>query len=97
MDSSDEALGALAILGLIYLLIYFVPTITAVCRKAHYMSTAILLNIFLGWTFIGWVLALILACMNAPANAGQQVFITQVVDTPKRPVVTPKKEKHVKQ
>ncbi len=42
-------------------LIYFLPFIVAIARK-HLDSTAIfVLNLFLGWTFIGWVIALIWA------------------------------------
>ncbi len=45
-----------AVLGLA---LYLLPTIVAY-KKEHLQKTAILiLNIFLGWTFIGWVVALI--------------------------------------
>jgi uncharacterized integral membrane protein len=43
----------------IFLVIYFAPTINAWTRH-HRNTTAItVLNIFLGWTFIGWVVALV--------------------------------------
>ncbi len=46
---------------LFIVLIYFLPFIVAIARK-HLDSTAIfVLNLFLGWTFIGWVIALIWA------------------------------------
>jgi hypothetical protein len=46
---------------LFFVLIYFLPFIVAIARK-HLDSTAIfVLNLFLGWTFIGWVIALIWA------------------------------------
>jgi hypothetical protein len=42
--------------------IYFVPTIVA-NRRGHNQRLAILmLNIFLGWTLLGWVVALVWAC-----------------------------------
>ncbi len=52
-----------AILGLILLAIvaaiYFLPTIVA-SNRGHQSTAAIcVLNIFLGWTFIGWLIALI--------------------------------------
>ncbi len=47
--------------GLIGLAIYFLPTIIAVARKKSNLLLIVLLNIFLGWTVIGWVVALILA------------------------------------
>lgn len=44
------------ILGLV---VYFVPTMVAF-KKKHLNKTAILLlNLFLGWTFVGWVVALV--------------------------------------
>ncbi|MBE6915841.1 MAG: superinfection immunity protein [Ruminococcaceae bacterium] len=46
------------------LAVYFIPSIVA-WRKNHIQTTAIiLLNVFLGWTFIGWVVALIWATMK---------------------------------
>ncbi|MBQ3021977.1 MAG: superinfection immunity protein [Clostridia bacterium] len=41
--------------------VYFIPSFIA-NKKQHTQKTGILLlNIFLGWTFIGWVVALIWA------------------------------------
>jgi hypothetical protein len=37
--------------------IYFLPSILA-CEKCNY-RTVLLLNIFLGWTIIGWVITLV--------------------------------------
>ena len=49
------------IVGLcIGMLLYFLPSFVG-CRKTN--ATAIfMLNLFLGWTFLGWVLALVWAC-----------------------------------
>lgn len=38
---------------------YFVPTIVAVVRHAKQKLAIILLNIFAGWTIIGWIAALV--------------------------------------
>ena len=46
---------------LIGLAIYFLPIIVAVARKKQKLLGIVLLNIFLGWTFIGWIIALIWA------------------------------------
>lgn len=51
-------------IGLIFLMlpsltVYFVPTIIAIVRHARNVIGIILLNIFAGWTFVGWVIALI--------------------------------------
>lgn len=49
------------VFGLLLLALYFLPTITA-HRRGHHQSLAIgLLNLFLGWTFLGWVVALVWA------------------------------------
>ena len=50
--------------GILGLFIYFIPTFIA-NKKQHLQKTSILiLNIFLGWTFIGWVVALIWATLQ---------------------------------
>lgn len=40
---------------------YFLPTIIASSRKHHNIGTIAVVNVFLGWTFIGWVVALAMA------------------------------------
>jgi hypothetical protein len=48
-------------------LIYFLPTIIALSR-GHLSTLAIfLLNLFLGWTLIGWLIALIWSCTGYTA------------------------------
>ena len=50
--------------GTLGLFVYFIPYLVA-HKKQHIQKTPILLlNIFLGWTFIGWVIALIWAVME---------------------------------
>jgi hypothetical protein len=44
------------------------PAIVAICN-GHVNALAILVfNLFLGWTFLGWVLALVWACMAPQKN-----------------------------
>jgi hypothetical protein len=50
---------------LIVLVLYFVPSIVAVARKVTHQGSVIVLNLFLGWTFIGWVVALAMACRTS--------------------------------
>jgi len=59
--------------GVIVLLLllvgYFLPFIIALIRK-HIDSTAIfVLNLFLGWTFFGWVIALVWSVKKFDANS----------------------------
>jgi uncharacterized protein (DUF58 family) len=42
----------------IIIALYFVPLIVAISRKHNQVVPIILLNVFLGWTFLFWVLAL---------------------------------------
>lgn len=52
-------------------LAYFLPSIVADHRK-HRNATAIaVLNLFLGWTFAGWVIALVWALIEQP-NKGAE-------------------------
>lgn len=54
--------------GLMYIVgvAYFLPTIVAILPAQHPSSGAILvLNMLLGWTFVGWAVALVWAC-NGP-------------------------------
>ena len=46
---------------IISLAVYFLPTIIAAVRKKRNILATFLLNLFLGWTFIGWVVALVWA------------------------------------
>jgi hypothetical protein len=50
-------------------LLYFLPTVIALIR-GHLSGLAIfLLNLFLGWTLLGWIIALIWSCTgNTAAN-----------------------------
>jgi hypothetical protein len=59
------------ILGVLFgsagLLFYFVPTLVA--RGKNRFSSILVLNIFLGWTVIGWVGALIWAMNEKKVQA----------------------------
>ncbi|APQ42422.1 hypothetical protein PBI_BLUE_70 [Mycobacterium phage Blue] len=44
---------------------YFVPTIVAYYRKASLRQPVAVINVFLGWTFIGWVVALAMAVKDS--------------------------------
>ena len=46
---------------------YFVPTIIAVQDKKQNKTAIIALNVLAGWTFIGWVIALVWALTKEKA------------------------------
>lgn len=50
--------------ALLFGLIYFVPAIVAYSKKKSNAGSILVLNLFLGWTFIGWVIALVWATAN---------------------------------
>lgn len=55
-------LETVIILGLLLLSMYLLPSIVA-CARGHKDGVSIfVLNIFLGWTLVGWVCALAWAC-----------------------------------
>jgi len=45
----------------ILIFMYFIPWVVASVRKHPQQNSIMVLNLFLGWTFIGWVIALIWA------------------------------------
>jgi len=44
-------------------LLYFLPALVAWINRRKNAAAITLLNLFLGWTFVGWVLPLVLACI----------------------------------
>ena len=58
---TPEIIVTLIVLG-IALGIYFIPSFVASDRGHHNTAAIVVLNLFLGWTFLGWVLALVWAC-----------------------------------
>jgi hypothetical protein len=54
--------GGAVVGGLFLLCIYFLPTIVALFRQITNQGSVVVINFFLGWTLIGWVVALAMAC-----------------------------------
>ncbi len=50
--------------GLVLLvsILYLMPTLVAAARKHHNSTAIFVLNLFLGWSFVGWVISLVWAC-----------------------------------
>lgn len=46
-------------IGMLGLAIYFLPAINAHDRSHHQFTPILLVNLFFGWTILGWILALI--------------------------------------
>lgn len=45
--------------ALVVLTLYFIPTLIAWRRKHHGLGIIVCINLLLGWTFLGWIAALI--------------------------------------
>lgn len=52
-------------LTLFIIALYFLPTLIAGCRKATNGGSVLFINLLLGWTIIGWWVALGLASSGA--------------------------------
>ena len=66
---------ALQIVEVVFALtIYFLPAIIADHRKCHDILTLALFNACMGWTVVGWLLALVWAYVpNPPAGLARDV------------------------
>jgi hypothetical protein len=42
-------------------ILYFLPTLVALLREKHDKLSIFLVNLFLGWSVIGWIVALVWA------------------------------------
>lgn len=47
---------------------YFLPLIVAAVRKVPNVGSVAVVNIFLGWTVVGWVVALAMAARTVPSE-----------------------------
>ena len=54
------------ILAIFFVWVYVLPMVVAICRKHHNATSIVVLNLFLGWTFLGWVVALVWAFSSVP-------------------------------
>ena len=75
-DEDVEAFG-FAMLFLLFLAlgIYFIPTSIAMMRGSNLTAAILVVNLFFGWTIIGWVGALVMAVL--PKQKDQVIYINQ--------------------
>lgn len=60
-----------SVIVLVFLgLIYWLPGVVAVARGNKQSLSIIILNTLLGWTVLGWIVALIWACANKEPGSG---------------------------
>lgn len=59
MNGFEAVLITLAVV-----LLYWTPTIVAAVRKVPNVGSVAVINGLLGWTFVGWAVALSMACRS---------------------------------
>jgi hypothetical protein len=64
MGMGHEGIFVLVVIVVIGIVIYLIPTFLALSRRKHQLLAICLLNIFAGWTGIGWLAALIWAALE---------------------------------
>jgi uncharacterized membrane protein HdeD (DUF308 family) len=66
MDAISVGSGILMLL--LGIAIYFAPTLVANSRGKRNTTAIFCLNLFTGWTFIGWIIALVWAFTHESKN-----------------------------
>lgn len=79
-NAGDPVAGVVVILvfivlGVLSLAFYFLPTIIAAFSKHRQAGAIFVLNLLAGWTFIGWVAALVWAFVQS--NPQQVLYVQQ--------------------
>ncbi len=81
-QTTDEELGdfgaAALFLFLVALAVYFFPTTIAMGRKSNLTAAVLIVNLFLGWTGIFWIVALVMAVL--PKSQAQTIIVQQSTD-----------------
>jgi hypothetical protein len=65
---------------LLIALLYFLPTFNAYSNKKRNASSVLIVNLFFGWTVIGWVIAF---AMSAGKDAAPTVIVKEKEHLPK--------------
>jgi hypothetical protein len=75
--------------GLIFgLVLLFLPTVVARSRNHPNAAAIFLVNLFFGWTFIGWMVSLLWACARTQRPIFYAPAYPAVQTTPQRPLVS---------
>jgi hypothetical protein len=79
IDGVLEASTGVAVIGVLILVIvagciYMLPTIVGATRKVVNIGSVAAINLLLGWTLIGWAVALAMALRTNPPHAYPQYW-----------------------
>jgi|SRR5665213_299458 len=71
------ATGGSSFVGdVLILALYFAPSIIAISRKSSNVGSISLLNLLLGWTVVGWVMALVKAVKSTTPKVRSTVALS---------------------
>jgi hypothetical protein len=70
----------LGLLVAILFIPYWIPTIVAFMRKHPSKGAILVLNMFFGWTFVGWLISLVWALGFASSNVTQQTVVVHTTN-----------------
>ncbi|MBS4088738.1 MULTISPECIES: superinfection immunity protein [Pseudomonas] len=65
MQNDTGPLGMLVLLFVVFM-VYFMPCLNAYHRRHPNFNSIFLLNLLLGWTLIGWVIAIVWSASSIP-------------------------------
>ena len=70
-SGAGEAAGVTFAIWFILVVIgfYFLPTIVGLVRRVRNIGSLIVVNLFLGWTLVGWVVALAMSLRTVDDRA----------------------------
>lgn len=54
---------------------YFMPSVVGAIRKVPNLGSVMVINLFLGWSLIGWVVAMAMAARSVPSATSQTIII----------------------
>jgi len=74
--------------------LYLLPTYVAAFRDAPRFAGIFVLNLFVGWTGLGWLATLIWSFVDAKKEP-PQVVIQQIYQTPSMPPPIPHQPRHI--
>ena len=75
--------GALVMIIITGLVLYFIPAFVATTRRMPNAGAITVINLFAGWTLVGWVGALVMACWPKP-----QPVVHQTIYAAQAPALT---------
>ena len=89
MDNVGTVIATVVVLTVL-LAIYFLPTIIAVCQNHRNTASIVVVNFFLGWTMVGWVLAVAWSLSNASRSKPEPASRPRPSPSPQPPAKRPK-------